>query len=130
MKRTVFNFWIDLVSALSFYLLTLTGLLIYYILPPCGDCTGQRTACQTASALWGLSRHDYGLIHFYLALTSVVLVILHTALHWSWVWKTCCNLMGINPAMPDRQNMIGVFFLVVLIVTTIGLLLLAKLQAV
>ena len=130
MKRTIFNFWIDVVSALSFFLLILTGLLIYYILPPCGDCTGQRAVGKTASILWGLSRHDYGLIHFYLALASIALIVFHTALHWSWICKTCCSLMGIERTMPNRQNMIGILFLVVLMAITIGLLLLAKLQAV
>ena len=40
MKRNTLNFYVDLASFLVLFALLLTGLLIHYILPPCGNCDG------------------------------------------------------------------------------------------
>jgi len=128
MKRNTFNFWIDIISFLVFFLLILTGLLIYYVLPPCGNCTGENTAGAAGSVLWGLDRHNYGAIHFYLSLATIALMVLHVALHWSWVCQTCCHLLGLKSLPPDQQNLYGTVFLSALILATVALLYLAKLQ--
>jgi len=44
------------------------GLLIHYVLPPSGG-RGR------ALTLWGMDRHDYGNVHFYLAPAIVALII-------------------------------------------------------
>jgi hypothetical protein len=128
MKRQPFNFLIDIASFLVLFLLILTGLLIYYVLPPCGNCAGASTACEFESTLWGLGRHSYGTIHFYLSLATMILMVLHVALHWSWVCQSCCRLLGRKSLPPDRQNLYGTVFLSALILGTIALLYLAKLQ--
>ncbi len=129
MKRITFNFWIDLVSFLVFFLLVFTGLLIYYILPPCENCTGGTTVSGVAKELWGLDRHGFGDIHFYLSLLTIGLMVLHVALHWSWVCQTCCRIGGLKNLPPDRQNRYGVVFLLVWMFIMIALLYWAKLQA-
>ncbi|MBN1769707.1 MAG: DUF4405 domain-containing protein [Deltaproteobacteria bacterium] len=78
MKRTALNFWLDLVSLLVMLGLAFTGGLIHWVLPA---ETGRHIE------LSGLNRHDYGAIHFYLAVIAVVLLALHVLLHWSWI---CC----------------------------------------
>jgi len=128
MSRNTFNFWIDILSFLVFLLLILTGLLIYYVLPPCGNCSGASATCEFESTLWGLGRHQYGTIHFYLSLATMALMVLHTALHWPWVCQTGCRLLGWKSLPPERQNLYGTIFLSVLILATIALLYLAKLQ--
>jgi len=128
MKRHNLNFWIDIVSFVIFFGLILTGLLIYYVLPPCGNCSGATTACEFEATLWGMGRHSYGTVHFYLSLATIALMTLHVALHWSWVCQSCCRLLGWKSLTPERQNLYGTVFLSVLILGTIALLYLAKLQ--
>lgn len=130
MKQTTFNFWIDLASFLVFFLLVLTGLLIYYVLPPCGNCGGQVTACDAEKELWGLGRHSYGTIHFYLSLLTVGLVVVHMALHWSWVCQTGFRLLGMENLATERQNRYGVIFLLACICLVIAILYWAKQQAI
>ncbi|MBN2282256.1 MAG: DUF4405 domain-containing protein [Deltaproteobacteria bacterium] len=69
------NFIIDTVAFVEFVFLLSTGLLIYYILPP---GAGQ-------AQLWGLTRHEWGDIHFVLALLFVVTMGIHLLLHWTWI---------------------------------------------
>ncbi len=78
MKRTSVNLWLDVVSLLVMLSLVVTGGLMYFVLPP---GTGH------THFLFGLGRHDFGQVHFYLAVAAVVLMALHVALHWNWV---CC----------------------------------------
>jgi len=40
MKRNTLNFYVDLASFLVMFALLVTGLLIHYVLPPCGNCSG------------------------------------------------------------------------------------------
>ena len=35
--------------------------------------------------LWSMTRHEWGAIHFYLALVFVVLMVVHIVLHWNWI---------------------------------------------
>ncbi|MCK4293485.1 MAG: hypothetical protein KAY65_09840 [Planctomycetes bacterium] len=57
--------------------------------------------------LWGLGRHSYGKVHFYLALATASSMLLHICLHWSWVCATCCNLPGLKAAWVERQKIMG-----------------------
>ena len=128
MRRNTFNFWIDLVSFVVFFALVLTGLVIYYVLPPCGKCTGSGCAEGGAATLWGFGRHDVGGVHFYLALATVALVVVHVSLHWTWVCHTACRLAGVNATSPERCRLWGTLLLLLLIALTIAVLYLAKTQ--
>lgn len=128
MKRNTLNFYIDLTSFLVLFALLVTGLLIHYVLPPCGNCDGSGRGASGELTLWGLGRHDIGRVHFYLALTTVALVLLHICLHWSWVCATCCNLLGLKGIGPERQQRYGILLLLILMIATIGLLYWVKTQ--
>ncbi|MFC1642277.1 DUF4405 domain-containing protein, partial [Myxococcota bacterium] len=72
--------------------LAATGGLIHFVLPP---GTGH------SHTLLGLGRHDFGQIHFYLAVAVVVLLAIHVLLHWSWV---CCAIAKMaDDATPSRR---------------------------
>jgi hypothetical protein len=127
MKRNTLNFWIDLISLLAMFALLLTGLLIHYILPP---GFGGRGGGEGLT-LWGLGRHDYGDIHFYLALALLALMLLHVWLHWPWVCATITNLLCRKHETPSRKKprvIAGFMFLSLLILLTILALLFAKSQ--
>ncbi|MCK4410321.1 MAG: DUF4405 domain-containing protein, partial [Candidatus Eisenbacteria sp.] len=78
MKRTNVNLLVDALALVAFVFLTATGALIRYILPP-GSGHG--------SALWGLDRHGWGHVHFWIAIAFCVAMVVHLALHWGWI--TC-----------------------------------------
>lgn len=100
--KTIMNFWIDLISLLVMIGLLLTGGLIHYVLPP---GTGQ------SHNLFGLGRHDFGQIHFYLALATVVLLGLHLFLHWSWFCCVLAKMLGRAAPLTKAQTAWGLCFL-------------------
>ena len=79
--RTAVNFWLDLLLLFVMITLAATGGLIHFVFPPGIGCS---------LLLFGLGRHDYGQIHFCLAVAAVVLVSLHLLLHWRWI----CGVVG------------------------------------
>jgi len=92
MSRTTVNFVLDAVSFLNLVGLTLTGFILKYILPPgAGYGRGYRggrggaEATEEIKAFWSLGRHDWGDVHFYMAVLFVVLMIVHIVLHWRWI---------------------------------------------
>ena len=122
MKRNTLNFWIDFISLLVMSGLIWTGLLIHYVLPP--GTGGQHSGRELT--LWGLGRHDYGDIHFYMALAIIGLMVIHVWLHWAWVCGTVNKLLGAKAAGSARRAMYGVAVLVVMVVLICGSLLWTK----
>ena len=76
MRRTDLNFVVDAAAFVAFVLLTATGVLVRYVLPP---------GSGWFSTLWGMDRHDWGQIHFWIAVLLLVSLGLHLFLHWRWV---------------------------------------------
>ncbi|TNF99765.1 MAG: DUF4405 domain-containing protein [Gammaproteobacteria bacterium] len=76
MKRTRLNFLIDTIAFIGFAFLTTTGVLMRYILPP---------GSGHHSTIWDLDRHDWGAIHFWIALIFFLILALHLVLHWRWI---------------------------------------------
>lgn len=69
------NFIVDGMAFASLIFLLSTGFLIYFILPP----------GQGGASVWGLTRHEWGDIHFILSLLFVATMVIHVILHWSWI---------------------------------------------
>lgn len=74
MRKPEVNFAIDALALFLFLCLASTGLLIYLIMPP-----------ASGLAVWGMDRHGWGEIHFWIALTFVLLILIHFILHWTWI---------------------------------------------
>lgn len=123
MSRSTLNYVIDAATLLMLLGMVATGLILEFVLPP--GSGGIRHAPDT---LWSLARHDWGVMHFYAALTMAALILLHLALHWNWVFTTTARLLtrGRHPRSVDawRRNAIGVglltavfalFFLIVIV---------------
>lgn len=124
MKRNTLNFWIDVLALVVLAALTYTGLLMEWVLPP-GSGRG-----PGGMHLWGLNRHDFGEIHLWLGIALLVLLILHLALHWTWV---CCTLKtliapGSQPAALRRRIISGIILCIVLAGLILGGLWWAKTQ--
>jgi hypothetical protein len=121
MKRTWLNLLVDGATALAVSGLIATGLVIRFALPP---------GSGSVRALWGLGRHDWGDVHFWMAAATAALLVIHVALHWNWVCTTVQHLFvrrGRSPDQPSAwaRNLYGAGFLVLLIAIFGGFLWLA-----
>lgn len=76
MKRTKLNLIIDVVAFAGFVVMTTTGVLMRYILPP---------GSGHYSTIWGLDRHEWGGIHFWISVVFFSVLALHLVLHWRWI---------------------------------------------
>ncbi|MBN1911537.1 MAG: DUF4405 domain-containing protein, partial [Pirellulales bacterium] len=119
MKRTSVNFWVDVLAFVDFVFLATTGLLVRYVLPPgsghfgsVGE--GRQAEGKAVSTVWGMTRHEWGDVHFYLALALLGLMAVHLFLHWRWIIHvvrgTPSNRSGFRLAI-GAIGLIGVIFL-------------------
>ena len=121
MKKSSLNFWIDVITLSVLLAKIWTGLLIHFVLP-----SGQgRSKWQF---LWGMNRHDYGNIHFYLAIGMGVLVFVHIWLHWSWICSVFCDLFHFSHPHKKSQIIWGFCILLFLSVGCASSLLWANTQ--
>jgi hypothetical protein len=91
-KRTNLNFAVDAFAFAAFLALMSTGVLLSYVLPPGsggfeGFGEGHGAERRPILLLWGLTRHEWGSIHFWIAVGLVAILAIHLALHWKWI--TC-----------------------------------------
>ncbi|HUU16511.1 MAG TPA: DUF4405 domain-containing protein [Sedimentisphaerales bacterium] len=101
MKRTNLNFIVDLVAFLDLLCLAFTGFIMKYILPPGSGGYGRgfrggRGPVEGIKYLWSMTRHEWGGIHFYLAVIFAVLMIVHIILHWSWIKAYFKSLLSFS----------------------------------
>ena len=123
MNRTLANFVIDALSFFSICGTAATGLLIKYILPPRSGGMGRGGGLT----LWGWNRHDWGDVHFYLALALLGLLLVHAALHWHWVVATAARFSSSvhSPARsprPSGRNIAAASFVALTIICFAGFL--------
>ena len=90
MSRNTTNFVVALLSFLNLLALAFTGCVMRYILPPGTGGLGRALHGGggrgiNIKELWSMTRHEWGSIHFYLAVVFVVLMIVHIILHWTWI---------------------------------------------
>lgn len=76
MRKATLNFIVDAVAFAAFLGLAATGVLIRYTLPPGSGHFHQ---------VWTLDRHQWGNIHFWLAVSMLTAMALHLLLHWRWI---------------------------------------------
>jgi hypothetical protein len=84
MTKAKLNFIIDATMFLCLSAMVGLGLLMEYIMPP-GERLWEIYGSNPYITWLGWDRHDWGDIHFYLALTFLTLLVLHIILHWSQI---------------------------------------------
>jgi len=75
MRKPAINFSIDIFALLAIIFLISTGFLIYLVLP----------AGSGGASVWGMNRHEWGDIHFWIAMAFIALIAIHFILHLDWV---------------------------------------------
>lgn len=111
MSKNRINLVVDLLAYLAMAGLIAMGIILHYRLPPGSG----------SDAMLGLSRHEWGSIHFYAALSLLVLVVLHIVLHWKWVTHTTGALFGGEGRPKPGAGLGGAALLVVLGLVLAGL---------
>lgn len=76
MKRNQVHFIVDMLSLAAFALMTSTGVLLHSLLPP---------GSGHFSVLWGMNRHEWGVIHFWISMALLILLVIHLLLNWRWI---------------------------------------------
>jgi hypothetical protein len=101
MKRSTLNFIVDLAALLDLLALAFTGVIVRWVLPPGTGGRGQALhggrGGEHIKQFASMTRHDWGTIHFYLALLFVSLMVVHIILHWSWIKCYLKSLFGPPP---------------------------------
>ena len=109
-RRSTLNFLVDVLTLLAIFIMIATGLAIRFVLPP---GTGGRHG-EGGLLLWGLGRHDWGDVHFWTSVALGVLLVVHVALHWSWVCAMVQRFLGgtdTDQPGAGRRNAYGIGFL-------------------
>lgn len=119
MKRPTLNFLIDMVALAGFVLLTATGVLRYVVLPPgsgrlVGEGSGVHAGARPVTLLWGLTRHQWGEIHFWMALGLFLALALHLLLHWRWIAAMVQGKASEGAGVREALGLTGVVALLVL----------------
>jgi heme/copper-type cytochrome/quinol oxidase subunit 2 len=95
MNRSILNIIIDTLAAAIMLGMIATGIIVRFTLPP---------GSGRALGVWGLTRHQWGDLHFWLALAAVATVVLHLALHWMWVVSVVRrSIVGANHGLPSAR---------------------------
>ena len=76
MKRTRLNFLVDAAAFTAFVFMVVTGVIMKFLLPAGG---GHLTT------IWGIDRHGWGDVHFWLSVGFLAAMAIHVYLHWKWI---------------------------------------------
>jgi hypothetical protein len=94
MNRTIANIIFDVIAAFLLLGMIATGYLLRFPLPPGSNKT---------LSLWGLTRHQWGDIHFWISLGLLVVLVIHLVLHWNWIvtviGKRCHLVKSAHPSL-------------------------------
>jgi len=108
MNRTIINIIVDVASALLFLGMIATGYILRFTLLP---------GSNKAFSLWGLTRHQYGDIHFWISFGLLAVLAIHLMLHWKWIVTVIVkHYRGVQTSPPSLLYS-GVLTLVIVTLT-------------
>ena len=109
MKQSKIIKLIDFLSFISLVAMLITGVLMEYSLPP-----------RSGSAeIWGLSRHDWGDVHFYSSLIFLTLMAAHLLTHVKYIKAA---ILGKARREYKYRIAVGVAGLISLVLISLALL--------
>lgn len=105
MKRQGVNFLVDALALAGLVFLMATGLFLRYILPP---------GSGKSLSVWGLTRHEWGDVHFYIAVFIIAILSLHLILHWRWIVCAIQNKPREGSGVRAAWGVAGLFILLLI----------------
>ena len=105
MKRQGVNFLVDAFALAGLIFLMATGLFLRFILP---SGSGKNLS------VWGLTRHEWGDVHFYIAVFIVAILSLHLVLHWRWIICAIQNKPREGSGVRAAWGVAGLFILLLI----------------
>jgi hypothetical protein len=125
MSRTALNAIVDAVAYAGLIVLATTGLMLRWQMPPgsgglhgMGSGSGAGAGSRPITVVWGLSRHDWGSIHYWIALGLMGLLAMHLVLHWKWIVCVLCGKPHSNVSGGRFALGVAGLVLVTLLATT------------
>jgi len=88
MKKTLLNFWVDLISFINILIIAVTGFILKYSFP---HRPGNQDFVILKRTFLGLTKHQWGELHFVLGEVFCLLLIFHIYLHWDWIKNVYLN---------------------------------------
>jgi hypothetical protein len=110
MKRILDNLHVDLVAAVIMVAMVATGYILRFPLPP---------GTNKYLTLWGLTRHQWGTVHFWISTALLVLVVVHVCLHWKWVVVTIKRRFW-GGTSPPKSSLVSGLLTIAFIVTALA----------
>jgi len=86
MKKNIVNFWTNILIFVNFFGVIFTGVLLFRF--PYG--ASERT-------ILGITRYDWGDIHWMLSLIFIILIFAHLILHWNWAKVSFNKYLRMKP---------------------------------
>lgn len=107
-KKLTQDAWIDLVAFIAFVFLAATGVMLRYILPP---------GSGRITNVWGLDRHEWGTVHFWISIVFFSVMALHLIWHWKWI---VCVIKGKETNKSGVRMGLGLMGLLVVIILALS----------
>ncbi len=108
MNRILLNLTIDLLAAASLLVMIATGYILRFALPPTSNRTHE---------LWEMSRHEWGTLHSWASLVLIVILGIHVALHWDWLFATIHRRFKKTKASPGTRFRAAILTVIALMAT-------------
>lgn len=105
MSRTIANVIIDIAAAVLFLGMIATGYVLRFPLPP-------RT--NKLFTLWGLTRHEWGSVHFWISLGLLTVLFVYVVLHWQWIVTVLGKRLHLVTSTPPPLLRSGITVLLIL----------------
>jgi hypothetical protein len=106
MKRFFDNLLIDLIAAALMIGMLATGYILRFPLPP---------GTNKDLTLWGLTRHQWGDVHFWISLGLIAVILLHLSLHWQWIALSVRRKLSRTKAAPGPALVSGLMTFLILV---------------
>lgn len=103
MKKPTLNFIVDTIAFFLFLCLLSTGFLIFLVIPPGSGFT-----------VWNMGRHSWGEIHFWIALSFLIMMVIHVTLHWKWI-KTKVKGSSKDAHHSKRRSIFAILLFIIVL---------------
>ncbi len=110
MQRSILNLIFDALALVGLILLIATGLIIRFVLPPL------KGNPESPYTLWEMNRHQWGDIHFWMAIGLFIVLVIHLYLHRKWIVSM---VQGKSEQGFGLRSMIAISILLLLLILVI-----------